>query len=523
MAAAVAVVFRDGLAEMVGWWAEPEYSHGYLIPFIALYVLAVRIPQLRERLPAPSWWGVAFLALALLMFLFGELSAIYVIVQYAFIFTVWALAVTLLGRRGAVVIWSALVFLLFMVPLPRFIQFNLSNELQLISSQLGAGIVRLFGIPVYLEGNVIDLGSYKLQVVEACSGLRYLFPLMSFGLLCAVLFKAPVWQRALVFLSSLPITIVMNSVRIAVTGVLVNRFGTGAAEGFLHYFEGWVIFSACLVLMFLEMWALARLSKRSLDDVFDPEIPDWRAITALRPDFRPAGPLVAAFILLCAAMAASVGIGQRVEEVPKRLPLNSFPLVIGDWTGTEETLSSVVLEELKLTDYVIANYRRPTDDVPAELYVAYYDSQRKGASVHSPKACLPGGGWVIENYSQVTLAGVGQNDALPVNRAVISMGSNRVLVYYWFMQRGRLLTNEYLVKWFIFWDSMTQNRTDGSLVRVITPVPDPSQLEAADRRLTEFLKVAEPRLYYYVPGIVTPVGAPVGAPSGAIPRAIPHP
>ena len=107
-------------------------------------------------------------------------------------------------------IWSALVFLLFMVPLPRFIQFNLSNELQLISSQLGAGIVRLFGIPVSLEGNVIDLGSYKLQVVEACSGLRYLFPLMSFGLLCAVLFKAPVWQRALVFLSSLPITIVMN-------------------------------------------------------------------------------------------------------------------------------------------------------------------------------------------------------------------------------------------------------------------------------------------------------------------------
>ena len=90
--------------------------------------------------------------------------------------------------------------------------------------------IRLFGVPVYLTGNVIDLGNYKLQVVEACSGLRYLYPLLSLGFLAAYLFQAPIWQRTLVFLSAIPITIVMNSFRIGMVGLLVERWGTAQAE-----------------------------------------------------------------------------------------------------------------------------------------------------------------------------------------------------------------------------------------------------------------------------------------------------
>ena len=118
--------------------------------------------------------------------------------------------------------------------------------------------IRLFQIPVYLEGNVIDLGVYKLQVVEACSGLRYLYPLMSLGFLAAYLFQAPLWQRALVFLSTIPITIAMNSLRIGLVGVMVDHFGPQDADGFLHMFEGWIIFIACALLLVAEMYVLAR-------------------------------------------------------------------------------------------------------------------------------------------------------------------------------------------------------------------------------------------------------------------------
>ena len=114
---------------------------------------------------------------------------------------------------------------------------------------------------VYLDGNVIDLGSYKLQVAEACSGLRYLFPLMSFGFLFAVLYKGPTWHKIVLFLSTLPITILMNSIRIAVIGLLVNRYGTGQAEGFIHFFEGWIIFIACVMILYLEAMLLQRLTR----------------------------------------------------------------------------------------------------------------------------------------------------------------------------------------------------------------------------------------------------------------------
>ena len=153
-----------------------------------------------------------------------------------------------------------IIFLLFAIPLPYFIDAVLSFRLQLISSQLGTFFIRLLQIPVYLEGNVIDLGVYKLQVVEACSGLRYLYPLMSLGFLAAYLFQAPLWQRALVFLSTIPITIVMNSLRIGIVGVLVDHCGPQDADGFLHMFEGWIIFIACAGVLVAEMTLLARFA-----------------------------------------------------------------------------------------------------------------------------------------------------------------------------------------------------------------------------------------------------------------------
>ena len=497
--------FREGLAGMVAWWDEPEYSHGYLIPFISLYLLAARLELLDSVKPSASWAGVAVVLCGLAGFFLGELSALYVIVQYAFVLTIWGLVITQVGGRGLKVLWPVLIFLLFMVPLPRFIQWNLSNDLQLISSQLGTGFLRLTGIPVFLQGNVIDLGNYKLQVVEACAGLRYLFPLMAFALLCAVMFRGAVWQRVLLFLSSLPIAIVMNSFRIAVTGVLVNSYGTSAAEGFLHYFEGWVIFTLCLALLFMEMWALARVSGRSLDDVFDLELPGRTALPGLTVLLSPNRPLLAAVLLLVLAALGSFAIANRVEQVPDRTPLTAFPLKLGEWRGTEGEVPRDQLEELKLTDYIMASYSRPGVAQSVELYVAYYASQRKGASIHSPKACLPGGGWVIDEFSQVGVPGAGPDtatgDEMTVNRTLISLGSQRMLVYYWFEQRGRHITNEYLAKWYIFQDSLLMNRTDGALVRVITVLPEGGDVAAADQRLQEFIRVAAPRLGYYVPGV----------------------
>ncbi|MEQ1802933.1 MAG: VPLPA-CTERM-specific exosortase XrtD [Gammaproteobacteria bacterium] len=492
--------FRSGLKEMERVWGTPEYSYAYLIPFLSFYVLAIRLGALRAAGYAESWAGVWVVAVGLLAFAFGELSAIYAIVQYAFLLMLWGLVITVIGVSGTRVIWAALAFLIFLVPLPNFIQISLSSGLQLVSSELGTLMIRLMGLPVFLEGNVIDLGTYKLQVVEACNGLRYLFPLMSFGFLCAVVFRGPVWQRWLIFLSSVPITIVMNSFRIAVTGVLVNRWGTQAAEGFLHYFEGWVIFSACLLLMFGEMALLAKVAGKPLIEVFDVDLPPMSDFQGWFAGRSLGGPVIAALLLLVGGAVISVLLAGRQEKVPEHVSLGTFPLSVGEWRGTERQIGDAELDVLKLTDYTMIGYSSARDASSVELYVAYYDSQRKGTSAHSPRACLPGSGWRFDEFDQVSLPDVQADGApIPVNRVLMSMGEERLLVYYWFMQRGRNVTSEYAAKWYIFWDSVTRQRTDGALVRVITSVDDASRVPEADARLTGFLREVYPTLYYHIP------------------------
>ena len=194
----------DGLSLMVDWWDREEYSHGFLIPVVAVYLVWQKRFSLAQHAENGSYWGIVCLFLAIFAWLLGELSAIYTIIQYAFFIGVFAISLLWVGLRGTRVIFAALFYLIFMIPLPNFIFFNLSQELQLISSSLGVAVVRLFDISVFLEGNVIDLGSYQLQVVEACNGLRYLFPLMSFGYLIAYIYRGPILAKGYNFLIDYP-------------------------------------------------------------------------------------------------------------------------------------------------------------------------------------------------------------------------------------------------------------------------------------------------------------------------------
>ncbi len=495
----VGALFWDSFVEMERLWQQPEYSHGYLIPFLAAYLFLARAERLVESTPAPAWIGVAALVAALAVLMVGELSALFIIQQYAFLMAVWALALAFLGYRGVRAIWASLAMLVFLVPLPVLIQYKLSSGLQFISTDIAAFVLRAVGVPVFVEGNVIDMGVSKLQVVEACSGLRYLFPLMTFGFLCGYIYRGPNWHRWLIFLSAVPVTIIMNSIRIAVTGILFNTYGIGAGDTFLHFFEGWVIFVGCLIILFAEMVLLAKLQRRSLDDVFDPQLPSLATLRKLPGALRTSGPALAVVPVLGLALLMSVGLAGREEITPERQTLLNFPLTLGEWRGVETQISPEELDVLKLTDYITANYTHPSGNV-ANLYVAYYASQRKGASVHSPRACLPGGGWQILSSEVVKIPGVLPDGSdLPVNQLIIGSGEDRQLVNYWFMQRGRNLTNEYAVKWYIFWDSLTRQRTDGALVRLVTPLPESGGEEEAAQRLAELIRLAQPRLYYHIP------------------------
>jgi len=502
------LISPESLDFMLQSWTREEYSHSYLIPVVALGLIWQKLPELGLHHLKPGWVGVLLILLMCGVLLLGELSALYTIVNYAYVAILISLVVTTLGWRPTMIVAAPLCYLLFMVPLPNFLYFNLSQSLQLISSDIGVWVIRLFGISVFLEGNVIDLGVYKLQVVEACSGLRYLFPLASFGFLIAYLFKAPLWQRALVFASTLPITVLMNSFRIGVIGVLVENWGIGMADGFLHYFEGWIIFIACLGVLLAELWLLNRLfgNHDSLWERIDLSFPSLTEVSLqFQPGWRAAAPIFAAVCLLGLTFGVNQTLANRVEITPARSTFIQFPLLHKSWVGREQAIDKRVLSTLALTDHLIADYRQPSFPLPVNLYMAYYDSQRKGASVHSPKSCMPGGGWEIQSIEQTDLgAVVGQSPVdgsseLRSNRVIIQKGASQQLVYYWFQQRGRRLTNEYLVKWYLFVDSLRLQRTDGALVRLVVPVPDGVPIEQAETHIQTFLRDFYPLLDRYLP------------------------
>lgn len=486
----------DPLAAMVQRWDNSEeYGYGYMIPVITLFLIWQRKDKL-EIIPfTGSWLGAGLLLVGVLFTVVGQLSAIYALAQYGFVIAVIGAVYGVMGWTAFKVVVVPLLLLFLMVPLPGFVFNNLSSQLQLISSQIGVAVIRLFGISVYLEGNVIDLGTYQLQVVEACSGLRYLFPLIALSIIASYFYRAAVWKRVVVILSSMPITVLMNSFRIGVIGVLVDNYGIEQAEGFLHDFEGWVVFMACVMLLVAEIWLLSRFGKerQTFREAFGMEFPGPTpegVPTVTRTVPRHAF-VVIAFLLVGAAGA--VAVGGRFEQIPERAEFVSFPSSFDEWRGRNDTLDSIVLDVLNLDDYILADYRNAHGEV-VNFYVAYYGSQRSGASAHSPRSCLPGGGWRIESHTQVTL-----DDGLQANRFIIRMGEQRQLVYYWFKQRDRIITSEFAVKWYLLWDALARNRTDGALVRLTTVLQPGEDAKVGDARLRAFAhEIAEP-LSQYVP------------------------
>ena len=502
MTLALSVVpFLHGLDLMWGWWRDrPEYSHGILMPFLAMFLLWQQKNHFETEPLLGSWWGAVFVLVGALLLGVGRLASALTLVQYAFVITLGGLMLGLAGTRFATRLSVPFVILVLMVPLPEFLFQNLTAGLQLLSSKLGVAIIRAAGVSVYLEGNVIDLGHYKLEVAEACSGLRYLFPLMTLGFIMAYFFKAPLWKRTIVFLSSVPVTILMNSFRIGVIGIMVDRWGTAMAEGFLHDFEGWIIFMASTGVLLAEIAMLSRLSRdrKPWREVFGVDLPSPTPQSVAREHWTPSLPFVTGCMLVGILAALSVLLPERTEAVPARQHFSEMQLQVGNWSGRKVAMENIYLDTLKLDDYQIADYARGNDVI--NFYVAWYDSQRGGQSAHSPRTCLPGGGWQMTELRQVPLAGLAWGSTpLTVNRALIQMGQQRQLVYYWFQQRGRVLTNEYAVKWYMFWDALTRKRTDGALIRVITPLKAGESLESGDRRLTEFLSTAVPQLKSYVP------------------------
>jgi exosortase D (VPLPA-CTERM-specific) len=498
-------------------WSRDDFTYCYLIPVIVLYIIWEKRDALLRLPSVPSWAGITFFLLGMFLYWLGELAG----ELFTLYFSSWLLLVGLcwmhLGWEKLKIIAFPLVMALAMFPLPNFLYGKVSVQLKLISSQLGVAMMQAYGMSAYREGNVIDLGFTQLQVVDACSGLRYLIPLIVLGVLLAYMFRAAFWKRAVVVFSTVPLSIITNSLRIALTGILYEVAGPKVAEGFFHGFSGWFIFMFSLVVLLVEMKILgfqfkaqgvkqgraesSKLKAEREKSDGNGSSSDSAALSFQHSTFSSffSPPQ---FIVAAALLVTTLGLSQGVEfreKIPLAQSLDLFPLKVGEWMGTRQTMEQRFIDRLDLSDYTIVDYR-DRGGRSVNFYVAYYESQRKGESIHSPATCLPGSGWLFKKAGRTSvLVPSLEGGSMPVNQALMQKGDLKQLSYYWFPQRGRILTNAYELKMFAFWDALTRQRTDGALVRLITPVYEFEELQDAETRLQGFMGDIVPVLGEYIP------------------------
>jgi exosortase D (VPLPA-CTERM-specific) len=489
-------LFWSAITNIAGrWLSSEEYSHGFIALAVSGFYLFRRRGALLTAAGGSTWLAVPVVALGAGLALFSELGATFFLAQYGLVLLLAGLALGLFGMRGLRIAGPALLLILVVVPVPYFLEAQATARLQLLSTQAGVAILHALKIAAYADGNIVDLGSYQLDVIEACSGLRYLFPLTGLAVIIAFLYRGRWWQRALVVASAPPIAIGMNILRIAAIGILVEHQGPSAAAGFTHAFEGWVIFVACAVILLGEIALLNLFARQPWGDVFGLDDPDPIPSTAPAIGWTSL-PMLTALLVLVATVPAVMALRFRTPVLPARPPLLLFPLEIGSWRGAVAPLTRTELRFLGNPDYINVDFAR-SGAGELNLFVAYYDQQSQGVSPHSPQVCIPGSGWTITSLQQRPVMIGGR--LRMVNRAVVEAGPARQIVYYVFYQRGRWMTDEYRVKFALLEDSLLKNRTDGALIRLNALVPPGGTEAKTDAMLTSFLARAMVPIGRFVP------------------------
>ena len=497
-------VFWLGLVSLAQAWSTAEYSHGPIIPLVSLYLL---LREFRTRPPAPAGSpanrlpGVLLLVAGLSVGILGNLVNIPDIVTYGLIIWVGGLLLTGLGWEQGRHHFLPVFHLVFMLPLPQVLYWKLSIFLQQVSSVIGVWLVSSLGIPVYLEGNIIDLGVYKLQVAEACSGLRYIFPILSFSYLFAILYRGPIWHKLVLLLSAAPLAVLMNSFRIGMIAVLVNSYGIAQAEGFLHFFEGWIIFIACIGILFLMAVALQRLTTNPLPlrEAIDIDFEGLGTQAARFLGIGPSRGLIAAALLSVAIAALFLFIPAHERVSVERDPFELFPRSLDEWSGSSQRLDPAIVRVLGADDYINATYAAPGKTY-VNFFSSWYDQQTNSSGIHSPEVCLPVGGWEVFSIEphEINMTGTTYG-RFKVNRAVIQKELSRQLVYYWFEGRGQRVTGDFIAKLGVFRDSLILGRSDGALIRFVTPIADNETEDEAAARMEDFMRLVLSRLPRFVP------------------------
>ena len=244
------------------WWMDPNFSHGFFVPLFSGFLIWTQREQLAKVPRRPAWSGFAVILAALILLILGNLGIDLFLTRVSLVGLLAGLVIFFGGWAVFRAVFFAWAFLILMIPIPAIVLNQVTFPLQLLASRLASEILPVFSVPVLREGNVIQLPAMRLEVAEACSGIRSLLSLTTLALIYGYFLDPKIWRRILLALAAVPIAVVANAMRVVGTGVAVQYWDADKALGFFHEFSGWVIFVVLLFLLFAVHGAIRLLSAR---------------------------------------------------------------------------------------------------------------------------------------------------------------------------------------------------------------------------------------------------------------------
>lgn len=470
------------------WFHNEDYSYGVIIPFAAAYLLWEKRNTLSKIAIGSSWKTLPFLVGLVLLSIYAILGSSGNISRPVVPFLIILFVVFCFGMDLARHLTLPLGFLIFMVPLPNVLDRTLGVFLKSVSSRLGGDFIRLFGIPVHVSGNVIDLGVNQLQVVDACSGIRFLFPLVALGILYAHFFVQKNWKKWACVLATFPIAVLTNCLRIGITGILTNVYGAGVAEGFFHAFSGWAIFMVSLVLLFLFDRALRFFPSRAEETKKLPGT-NTRGSGFGEPEHAnidKAYFVSVGLLLLVATLSLSTKV---LPAVKVQGGIGSFPSAFFGWQGRPEVVEPEIIKLSGAEEAFNGVFRNDNGEEVA-LYLGYRGSAflENENFFHSPTVCLPAQGLEVSKTKTRQIDGIPRFGTIRVTEMAVNSAGSSQLVYFWFQTKDKVTHDKDINRFHLALHAIGRNNTHDIFARQMTPIRSNEKVEDAEKRMDRFAR-----------------------------------
>jgi exosortase D (VPLPA-CTERM-specific) len=468
------------------WSSDGDYSYAFLIPFISGYIIWERRKEITTTPISTNWIGGSFFFLFLIISVYGILGSSPSAVRSAIPLIILSITLFCYGKEVFKALGFPLSLLIFMIPLPTMFGTMIGVHLKSISTLLGEMILRLFGISVFVEGNVINLGVTKLQVVDACSGLRYILPLFAIGVVFAYFFEKARWKQFVLAVSTIPIAVISNGIRIGITGILAQKYGSKVADGFFHGFSGWLIFMFAFALLFVFYSILSLIFGKT----------QYHNETNIGDKKRPEGmksknntiPLV-----VCSSFLLFVGILSYTTATlpPMKIKdgFSNFPLIIKEWKGRSENIEPEMITASGAEEAFSATYQDRYGSL-VSLYMGYRSSPFLESEnfFHSPYVCLPSSGWKTLIITDHKITKIPHFSSITVRKMLSEKMGRKQLVYFWFQTNKRTSFDVNINRFHLALHAILRDNTHDLFIRPITPVKPDETIEEAEERMDQFVR-----------------------------------